>query len=310
VDPPVPSVYPCGYGKMDVVIRLLNGLLMIVIPLGVGVYIVRRWRLSWRLFMIGAGTFIGSQVLHIPFNQFALLPLVNSMDLMNAERGIPLLLYGLFFGLSAGIFEEGARYLVLQRWLKDARRWEEAVLYGAGHGGVEAILLGGLALFAFFQALAYRNADLAEIVPAEQLEAAIAQIGAYWSAPWYAAILGAVERCLAIVVQITLAVLVFQAILRRNVLWLALAVLWHTAVDAIALIGNKSWGIYPAEGALFLMALASLAILISLRRDRSPEGEMLKPELEARPAETPLDVPADIDLTVERLEESRFDDSP
>jgi uncharacterized membrane protein YhfC len=293
---------------MDVFVRLLNGLLMIVVPLVLGVYLIRRWRLSWRLFTIGAGTFIGSQVFHIPFNQFVLAPLVERLDLMDATQGLPLLLFGVIFGLSAGIFEEGARYLVLQRWLKDVGRWEEAVLYGVGHGGIEAVLLGGLALFAFFQALAYRNADLAQVVPAEQLEMARAQIEAYWSAPWYGAILGAVERCLAIVVQITLAVLVFQAILRRNVLWLGAGVLWHTAVDAVALIGSRSWGIYPAEGALFVMALVSLGILFYLRSRQVPGEEGPLVEVEPPPIEPRHEVQSGIDLAAENLDESRYSD--
>ena len=46
----------------------LNGLLMIAIPLLIGAYLTRRFKLGWGLWWIGGITFILSQVGHIPFN--------------------------------------------------------------------------------------------------------------------------------------------------------------------------------------------------------------------------------------------------
>ncbi|MCI0773423.1 MAG: YhfC family intramembrane metalloprotease [Chloroflexi bacterium] len=39
--------------------------------------------------------------------------------------------------------------------MKDARSWNSALLYGAGWGGAEAILLGVAVLFFLIQALLY-----------------------------------------------------------------------------------------------------------------------------------------------------------
>jgi uncharacterized membrane protein YhfC len=292
---------------MDVFIRLLNSLLMILGPLALGIFLVRRWKLGWRLFFLGAATFIGSQVLHIPFNQFIVLPYMDKLGLISNNEVSALVLYGLVLGLSAGVFEEGARYLVYRVWLSDVRRWKEAVLYGAGHGGVEAILLGGLALYAFFQATAYRNADLSELVPPNQLELAKAQIEAYWSAPWHDALIGAFERAFAVIIQISLAILVFQAVARRKIIWLFLAVGWHTAVDALAVFGIQRWGVYPTEAIVAGFALISLAMILFLRKypEAVPEdlGEvdesLLIPDLPAQPRK--------LDLSKERLENSRYD---
>jgi uncharacterized membrane protein YhfC len=292
---------------MDVFIRLLNSLLMILGPLALGIILVRRWKLGWRLFFLGAATFIGSQVLHIPFNQFIVLPYMEKLGLIGNNDVAALVLYGLVLGLSAGVFEEGARYLVYRVWLLDVRRWKEAVLYGAGHGGVEAILLGGLALYAFFQATAYRNANLSELVPPGQLELAKAQIEAYWSAPWYEALIGALERAFAVIIQISLAILVFQAVARRKIFWLFLAVGWHTAVDALAVFGIQRWGVYPTEAVVAGFALISLAMILFLSKQPvvMPEGleevdaSLLVPDLPAKPRKP--------DLSKERLENSRYD---
>jgi uncharacterized membrane protein YhfC len=45
--------------------HLLNGLLMILLPIGLGIYLTRKLSLGWRLWWIGAGTFVLSQVGHI-----------------------------------------------------------------------------------------------------------------------------------------------------------------------------------------------------------------------------------------------------
>jgi len=294
---------------MDVLVRLINSLLMIVIPLGVGMYLVRRWKLGWRLFLIGTGTFIGSQVLHIPFNQFVFPQIMDEFDQISGNDALVLVLYAAALGLSAGIFEEGARYFVYRVWLSDVKHWKEAVLYGAGHGGVEAILLGGLALYAFFQATAYRNANLSELVPAGQLELARVQIDAYWSAPWYAAIMGSVERVFAIIIQISLAVLVFQAAARRKLLWLVVAVGWHAAIDAMAVIGIRSWGVYLTEVTLAILALISLAVLLYLRDKPGIESQDLAEVQEPLPTPGLAPVPRKLDLSKERLDNSRYDNS-
>ena len=93
------------------------------------------------------------------------------------------------------------------------------MFYGVGHGGLEAILLGGIAFYAFFQAMAYRNADLGNLVPPEQLQLARAQLDLYWSPPWYTALLGALERIFALTIQMTLAVMIMQAFVRKSASW-------------------------------------------------------------------------------------------
>ena len=290
---------------MDVLIRLMNPLLMIGIPLGLGLYLNRRWSLSWRFFLVGAVTFIGSQVLHIPFNLLLLAPIADKLGLIGAEQFLPIAIYAILLGLSAGLFEEGARYIVYRLWLKDVKRWEEAVFFGAGHGGVEAVLLGGLALFAFFQATAYRDADLTRLVSPQQLDLARAQLDAYWTAPWYAAILGAVERSLAIVIQICLAVLVFQAVVERKMLWLGVAVTWHMVVDALAVLGLPYWGVYLTVGVLAILAGISLCAILLLRR-RQPQLQRYDAQTQT-PARRMPSPPVKVNLSEDRLDNSRYD---
>src|SRR6185436_234688 len=126
----------------------LNFVLMIALPIALGVFLTRRFKLGWGLWAIGAATFVLSQVVH--------LPLLWGIDQLAKNGVIPappenwiLLSNAILLGLLAGLCEETARYLVYRFWIKDARTWREGVLFGAGHGGLEAIILGGLVALSF-----------------------------------------------------------------------------------------------------------------------------------------------------------------
>lgn len=290
---------------MDVLIRAANALVMMGLPLALGVVLVRRLGVSWGLFGVGAATFIGSQVLHIPFNAWVLTPSLPPLGLSDASQGWPLAAVALLLGLSAGLFEEGARALVYRTWLRKARSWSEAVMFGAGHGGIEAVVLGGLALYGLIQAVALREADLVGVVPPDQVEAARAQIAAYWQLPWHMAILGAVERAGALCIQVGLAVLVMQAFTRRKAIWWFVAVGWHTVVDGLAVYALPTWGAYVTEGLVAVCALVSVGAIIVLR---PPKAELHDEQriADAMPAHVPA--AGEPVASKERLDNSRFVD--
>jgi uncharacterized membrane protein YhfC len=282
-------------------IRLLNPLLMILLGLGVGVVVARRARDPWRLYAAGAWTFVLSQVLHIPFNSYVLNPWLAARLPDGPVPGAGLMLFAAALGLSAGVFEEVARWLAF-RVAVPRRRWGEALALGAGHGGIEAILLGVLVLYQVLQLVAVQGPAAEQLLEPAQLEALGrqgAQIAAFWSAPWYAVLLGSLERLFTICFHLSASVLVLQAFRRRNPLWVLAAVLWHTVLDAGAVYIAVAWGPYWAEAAIGVAALASLGIVFALREpDESPlppvPGEPPPLELERR------------ELTPEEIERSRY----
>ncbi len=84
---------------------------------------------------------IFSQVLHIPFNALV-NPVFNQFGFIALPLSLQNSILSVFLGLSAGLFEELSRYAMYRWWAKDARSWGKGLLAGAGHGGIEAILLG------------------------------------------------------------------------------------------------------------------------------------------------------------------------
>ncbi len=284
---------------MDVAVRLLNGLLMVAMPIALGVYLVRRTGKRWRLFFVGAVLFIGSQVLHIPFNLVVLNPILEQLGFAEGVLGAELLIGALLLGLSAGLFEELTRWLGLRFWLKDARSWNSALMYGAGWGGAEAILLGLVVLWALVQALLFRQGLLQSLIPPEQLDVVEAQFAAYWETPLFLSLLGAVERALALVLQVSLSVMVMRAFTHNNRLWLVAAIAWHALVDAVAVVAITQVGAVATEAVIAVMAAISLAVIFRLKEEEpSQEEKPGAPRAEFEP--TP------VKITDEKLEDSRY----
>jgi uncharacterized membrane protein YhfC len=286
---------------MEIAVRGLNGLLMIGLPLALGAFLVRRLRLTWGIFGAGGLTFVASQVVHLPFNRWVLQPFLMRFGLSPESGPAGLVAVALLLGLSAGVCEEGARYLAYRYGLRRAREWSQGVLFGAGHGGVEAILLGALALVGLMQAVAYRGMDLGTLLPPGQVAAAQAQLAAYWESPWYFALLGALERASALCVQITLAVMVLQVFVRRQPGWMAIAIGWHALVDGVAIMAAQTWGVLATEGLIAILALVSLGMLYALRP--TPIAPVPAPVAAAPHPPPPADLPHG-----DALESSRYVD--
>jgi uncharacterized membrane protein YhfC len=281
----------------------LSGILTFVLALGVGYFLSQRLKLSWRLYWIGAAVFVLSQVFHIPFNAYVLPALARAGLLPSPPEPWALLSQGLILGLSAGIFEEGARYLMYRYWTKDARSWSKGLLLGAGHGGVEAMLVGALILLTFINLIALRGADLDAVVPADQLTLVERQLAYYWSMPWYESMLGFVERLFTLPVHVALSVIVLQVFVRRQIRWLFLAVAWHTLLNAVgAVVVPQMYGIYWGEAAIGAFGLISVLIIFALR-----QPEPAPPPEEAPEPLNPI-ILQRVEETEDQIELSRYNE--
>lgn len=169
--------------------------------------------------LAGGLTFIASQVLHI----------LLVLGMGTVLQSISLLGNALILGVLAGAFEETARLILFKYILKNTQSWKEGILVGLGHGGTEAILLRISVAATFVFMLSYRNIDLSTVpsIPADQLELARQQVEAYWSAPWYMALMVFVERIFAICLHVSLSVMVLYAVIYRMTIWFWLAFVWH-----------------------------------------------------------------------------------
>ena len=238
---------------------------MILLPILLAFYLTRRFKLSWKLVLAGALTFIASQVLHIPV-VYGLTALFNNGTLPAIPEAWRAIFNAVLLGLLAGIFEETARLILFKFPLRNAKTWAEGVLVGAGHGGVEAVILGGLGFITVLSMVAMRNADLSAFgIPADQSELAQQQIAEFWSAPIYTAFLGFFERIFAICLHLSLSVMVLYSVVYRKPIWFWIALLWHAVVDALAVYLAPILGAVGVEGVVAFCAVISLLILFRMR---------------------------------------------
>ncbi len=285
---------------------------MIAMPVLLGIYLARKYGFGWRLWWIGAGTFVLSQVGHIPFNA-VLTVLFERGVLPTPPQAWRLTFSAVVLGLSAGIWEEVFRYIAYRWWARDARSWPKGLMLGAGHGGIEAIILGILVMVTVISMVVLRtgNAEmLLAALPPETLDLAREQLALYWSLPWYDSMLGALERLFAITFHLSASILVLQTFLREQIRWLFFAIGWHALLDAAAVYAVATWNAYIAEAIIAVMALVSLGIIFRLKNTPPLVPESISADAAqqtGQPQPSSSVAIEDIIESEENLEKTRFE---
>jgi uncharacterized membrane protein YhfC len=149
--------------------------------------------------------------------------------------------YIIYGALMAGIFEETARFISFKILKKKYNGIGTGLSYGVGHGGIEAILLVGIAMIGNLVFCIYLNSGNAEIltknIQGEALDRLNAQISALLTTKPYMFLVSGMERVFAIGIQISLAVIVYYSVYCKNKLYLyPLAILIHAIIDVPAML--------------------------------------------------------------------------
>lgn len=143
--------------------------------------------------------------------------------------------YAVYGGLAAGLFEETGRYLAMRFLMKKTLNKRESLMYGAGHGGIEAMLLVGLTYINNISAAVMINSGAAAELPEELL----AQLSPLMVTPSWVFLMGGLERVSAIILHICLSYLVYRAVKERKPGFYFLAVFLHFAVDALTVLASS-----------------------------------------------------------------------
>lgn len=171
-------------------------------------------------------------------------------------------LYAVYGGLSAGILEETARFLVYRTMLKDSVGRENAVTFGIGFGGLECIMVLGLTVLSTLMMSISFNSMGAEAFAAQYANSeyqivleTIAEINAI--SP-LAGVMNCVERTAVFALQIELSVLMF-GVVRSQKFWLyPVSILLHAVVGFLAALyqTNVLTSVYLLEVLLVVYAVA------------------------------------------------------
>ncbi len=244
---------------------IVNIIICFGLPLGCILYLLIAKKRAFIPVLVGMAVFVVFQlIIRIPLLQYVLPTMPWYTDMLHRPW-----LLGIFLGLTAGLFEEGGRYLGYRTLLKNHSRWIDGFAFGVGHGGIEAIILVGLSnISSLALALSINSGQfdqLAAQLPADVAAQIVSQLTALQPLDAY---LGGIERIFAFTIQIALSLLVLIAV-RKLKLWVAgLAVLVHTLIDAPVVILPEVFGasIYQIEMFVAAVALLALVFIILSRR--------------------------------------------
>ena len=241
----------------SVITYILSISLMILFPPVLAAVLRRRFQVPWFLFCVGTLTFIFSQAVHLPLNNWLThLQLLPENQLNN---DLPLWRTSLILGLTAGICEELARmagYFLLRRF----RRFEDGSMLALGHGGIESMVFGGAftagTLGTF---LALHQTDLVAYgMSAEQIDYLQGQFTVISSSP-FTAVYPLEERLLAMTAHFILSLIVLQAFRKKNWLYVPAAILYHALIDSVLSYLNFSgWSVLLIHAGFLLILLPGL----------------------------------------------------
>lgn len=192
-------------------------------------------------FLLGMLAFIGSQVLiRIPLLEYMQ---VHSTTYLMISATQPVL-FAVIIGLSAGVFEELARFILIHFFMKQ-RDWQSGFLFGAGHGGIEAVLFVGISAFTmiFLSSADAYNVDF---------------------------LIGGIERFFAMLLHIGLSIFVLQGVVQRKFLYVVLAITIHGFINALVgilpIFVSPNISLIAAEVSLAITALAVFSYSLSIKR--------------------------------------------
>ena len=230
--------------------------LLVAFGLPIGLYLFLKRKKHAR-----TSSFVAGMVVFVLF-ALVLESLAHSLvfSLAGAALTSNLLLYALYAALMAAAFEETGRYIAM-RFVLRRLDGKNALMFGAGHGGVEAMILLGLtSINNLVNSLMINGGAMGDVLAGldeATLQVVLEGISALWTSPSYLFFLGGIERIVAVCLHIALSVLVWRAVRDGRSHWYWAAFGGHFAVDFAAVL-LASYSIIATE---ILVALMTAAIV-------------------------------------------------
>ena len=243
---------------------------LIVPPAFAAVYASRHKKQGiWSAWLVGAlGFFVPQILIRLP-----ILAALSRTDGFIAFSQTHTLIYGFALAFTAGLFELSGRYAVA-RCLKKNLTYRRALAAGLGHGGIEAILITGLAylsnvVFLVMLQTGGFDAALAQTTAAGGgVSQLLAARDALMNTHWALFLLAGYERLLAMTCHVAMSMMVCYGVHTNRVLpWTLACLALHTCMDSVACISlfiGRGLTLATAYTIIYILltAITVLSILI------------------------------------------------
>ena len=249
------------------VVSMVGMICTIVISFGLPLalfIIMAKKKAEKKCFAIGAVTFI---IFALGLESICHRIVMNIVSEATFTNIAFLAIYG---GLAAGIFEETGRLVAMKTVMKKNLTKKNAIMYGVGHGGIEAIIVVGLLSISNLIVSNMINSGTTIAIANGSNEDQLSLLINTAPLDFYMA---GVERISAITLHICLSYLVYLAVKNKKYGWYCLAVLVHAIADAMVLAIAKVLPIYVVE-VIFILFVFIIAYFTYKAYQKEPETEI------------------------------------
>lgn len=191
----------------------------------------------WSAWLVGAlGFFVPQILIRLP-----ILAALSWTDGFIAFSQTHTLIYGFALAFTAGLFELSGRYAVA-RCLKKNLTYRRALAAGLGHGGIEAILITGLAYLSnvvflvMLQTGGFEATVTQTTAAGGDVTALLTAKDALMNTPWALFLLAGFERLLAMTCHAAMSMLVCYGVHSGKAAPTIFALAMHVCVDCVACI--------------------------------------------------------------------------
>lgn len=252
----------------------------ILFPVGLLIY----WQISKKpkfvSAIIGAATFfifalVLEQILHT-----VVMMAVGKGDMLlgNEIMASNVWVYGLYGGICAAVFEETGRFLAMKFCMKNFLDKKNAIMYGIGHGGIEAIIILGMAEISNIASALAINSGAIEAVlsalPEDQRDLMYQQLSALWTTPAASFYIAGLERVIAVTLHICLSYMVYRFIKYNEKKCFYLALGLHFLIDFGTVVLSKFIPMIAIEAVLAVAVIATLVLVIKMYKTEEEEQQL------------------------------------
>jgi uncharacterized membrane protein YhfC len=224
---------------------LLAGIIQVLLPVMVILYLKKKYSISWIFAAFGAVMYIISMVRY-PLN---LLVQVNLGDYSFVMWSV------LFPAVVTGIFAEGFRFLGYKYiFMPEKLTWKNGLMYGAGFGGIEIILVSLNSILTFLF-LHYAPGFLPSWYKTE-----------LQMTPLYMPFVTALKQVFYLCLHMGLSIMVLQTFAKESCKYLLYAVGLHAAAHFVSVLLLQR-SVFLSETSVGIFAVIGIYIVWKFRKE-------------------------------------------
>lgn len=245
--------------------EIISFLVAFCLPIILAVVLKVKTKGSVKSLIFGVVGFILSAMIFEQILHYLILIMKSPVsDYVNSNTFV----YCLYGCLAAGVFEETGRFVMYKTFLKKNRDSSVPLLYGIGHGGIEAVLLVGVqmlgVLILALQINSLGSASALKDLPPSAVSSTIALVQPLFTGRPFLLLAGGLERISAIALHMSLSILVYKAVVCNDKKWLyPLSILLHAVFDVPAVLYQKGFlSVLVCEAILFVFSFVLLFCVV------------------------------------------------